>query len=62
MKIKRETCRGLVAGLLLGTAMLIGTAFAGEGSPEIDPGMVTGGLTILGVGIVLVIERYRSRP
>jgi hypothetical protein len=30
-------------------------------TPEIEPGMATGGRTILGVGIVLLLERYRAR-
>jgi hypothetical protein len=42
--------------------MLSGTAFAGAvPTPEIDPGVATGGLAVLGVGIFLLIERYRAR-
>jgi len=41
--------------------MLRGTAFAGCVLPEIDPGMATGGLSILGVGAILLIERRRTR-
>ena len=52
----------LVAGFAFASLMLSGTAFAGLAqTPEIDPGMATGGLTILGVGIVLLLERYRAR-
>jgi hypothetical protein len=43
------------------TLMLHGTAFAGFPTPEIDPGMATGGLVILGAGIVLIVERFRAR-
>ena len=50
-----------VVGLGFATLMLSGTAFAGLGAPEIDPGMATGGLAILGVGSFLLIERYRAR-
>jgi hypothetical protein len=55
--------RALVAGFAFASLMLSGTAFAGfpQAAPEIDPGMATGGLTILGVGIVLLVERYRAR-
>ncbi len=41
--------------------MATGTAFAGIGVPEIDPGMATGGLAIAGIGAFLLIERYRAR-
>lgn len=62
MKFNRRVCiRGLVTGFVLGTVMLSGTAFAVAKTPEIDPGMATGGLTILGVGVILLIERYRAR-
>ena len=55
--------RSLIAGFAFASLMLSGTAFAGVTpvAPEIDPGMATGGLTILGVGIILLIERYRAR-
>jgi hypothetical protein len=58
-----STIKGTYAliGFLAATFALVGPAFAGEPTPEIDPGMVTGGLTILGVGIVLLLERYRAR-
>jgi hypothetical protein len=46
---------------LLASLALTGSAFAGHPGPEIDPRMATGGLTILGVGVVLLIERYRAR-
>jgi len=52
--------RALVVGFGFASLMLSGTAFAGFATPEIDPGMATGGLTILGVGIVLLLERYRA--
>jgi hypothetical protein len=62
MKVKLRTrVRGIAAGLLLGTAMLSGTAFAAFGAPEIDPGLAVGGLTILGVGFLLMIEFRRAR-
>jgi hypothetical protein len=50
-------------GFLAATFALVGPAFAGADgvTPEIDPGMATGGLTILGVGIILLVERYRAR-
>jgi hypothetical protein len=41
--------------------MLSGTAFAGFSAPEIDPGLAVGGLTILGVGLLLLIELRRAR-
>jgi len=53
--------KALVVSLAAATLMLSGTAFAGSPGPEIDPGMATGGLTILGVGVFLLIERYRAR-
>ena len=58
MKLAGSIARSLVVGALV-AFMLGGTAFAGIGTPEIDPGMATGGLTVLGVGIVLLLERYR---
>lgn len=53
----------LIAGVGLGFALLMrnGSAFAGFGVPEIDPGMTTGSLAILGIGALLLIERYRAR-
>jgi hypothetical protein len=62
MKLKRRTyVRGLVVGFVSGTAMLSGTAFAGFAAPEIDPGLAVGGLTILGVGLLLLIEIHRAQ-
>ena len=58
MKITGTFARNLIAAAVA-ALMLGGTAFAGLNTPEIDPGMATGGLTILGVGVVLLIERYR---
>jgi hypothetical protein len=58
MKIARISTHILIAGAVVALA-LSGSAFAGTFTPEIDPGMATGGLTILGVGIVLLLERYR---
>ena len=62
MKIAGSFARTLIAGAAV-ALMLGGTAFAGNvpivGTPEIDPGMAVGGLTILGVGVVLLLERYR---
>jgi hypothetical protein len=62
--VVRKITSSLAAGLVLATLMLTGTAFAGlsTAAPEIDLGMATGGITILGVGIILLIERYRARP
>ena len=53
--------RALVAGFVLGSMMFGGTAFAAFGAPEIDPGMATGGLTILGVGFILLMEYRRAQ-
>jgi len=62
MKLKRGIyLRGLVAGFVCGTVMLSGTAFAIVPTPEMDPGMAVGGLTILGVGLLLLIEIRRVR-
>jgi hypothetical protein len=47
--------------LAISSLMLSGKAFAGVAAPEIDPAMATGGLTLLGVGVLLLIERYRAR-
>ena len=39
-----------------------GNAFAGLASvPELDPGAATGGIALVAVAAVLLIERYRSR-
>jgi hypothetical protein len=62
MKAINGTCaRALVVGFAVVSLMVSGKAFAGDNVPEIDPGMATGGLTLLGVGVVLLIERYRAR-
>ncbi|HXN84754.1 MAG TPA: hypothetical protein VN867_01730 [Candidatus Binataceae bacterium] len=57
MTIGKTLTRSLIAGTLV-ALMMNGTAFAGFPTPEIDPGMAAGGLTILGLGIVLLLERY----
>ena len=53
---------GALASLAV-LSLLPGAAFAGIPIPvpEIDPGMATGGLALLAVGAVLLIERYRRR-
>jgi len=62
MKFERGIyTRGLLTAFAFGIVMLGGTACAGVTAPEIDPGMAVGGLTVLGVGIALLIERYRQR-
>lgn len=62
MKFKSTNLvRGFAAGFIMATAMMTGTAFAAFGAPEIDPGMAVGGLTILGVGLLLLIEVRRAR-
>jgi hypothetical protein len=39
-----------------------GTAFAGTvGVPEIDPGTAGGGISLLTVCTILILERYRRR-
>jgi len=53
--------RALFGAFAVASLMLSGNAFASAPSPEIDPGMAAGGLAVLGVGIVLLIERYRAR-
>ena len=58
--LSRTYVRGLVVGFVAASLMLSGNAFATP-VPEIDPGMATGGLTVLGAGIFLLIERYRAR-
>jgi hypothetical protein len=59
--LRRTYARASVAGFAFASLMLSGTAFAGVTTPEIDLGMATGGLTILGVGVILLLERYRAR-
>jgi hypothetical protein len=62
MKISTGTYVSAICGAFaVASLMLSGRAFAGVAVPEIDPGMATGGLAVLGVGIVLLIERYRAR-
>ncbi len=38
-----------------------GTASAGITVPELDPGTASGGIALVAVAAVLLIERYRSR-
>ena len=58
-RINGTYVRALIVGFVAASSMLSGYAFAAV--PEIDPGMASGGLTVLGVGIFLLIERYRAR-
>ncbi|HXN84759.1 MAG TPA: hypothetical protein VN867_01755 [Candidatus Binataceae bacterium] len=63
MKISTETlARSLVAGAII-TLMMSGAAYAAAPAPtpEIDPGMAVGGLTILGIGMALMLERFRRK-
>jgi hypothetical protein len=42
--------------------LFCGNAFAGLlGVPEIDPGTASGGIALVAVAAVLLVERYRSR-
>ncbi|HXN84758.1 MAG TPA: hypothetical protein VN867_01750 [Candidatus Binataceae bacterium] len=59
MKVTKVHARILLVGALA-VLMLGGKAFAGGSTPEIDPGMAAGGLTLLGVGIVMLLERSRK--
>jgi hypothetical protein len=59
MNITGTLVRAFTVGALT-ALMLCGKAFAGEGTPEIDPGMAAGGLTLLGVGVVMLLERHRK--
>jgi len=38
-----------------------GKAFAGAPVPELDPGAASGGIALIAVAAVLLVERYRSR-
>jgi hypothetical protein len=58
MKFAGTIARTLIAGAVVALT-LGGTALADTPTPEIDPGLATGGLTILGLGVVLLLERYR---
>ena len=52
---------------LAGILLLSSAAFAGAASPaivavpEIDPGTAGGGLALLGIGAIFLIEQYRRR-
>jgi len=42
--------------------LLCGTAFAGVSAvPELDPGTASGGVALVAVAAVLLVERYRGR-
>jgi hypothetical protein len=62
MKISTGTlARSLIAGAII-ALMMSGSAYAfPTGTPEMDPGMAVGGLTILGVGMALMLERFRRK-
>jgi hypothetical protein len=61
-KMMGTHARALIVGFAVASLMLSGKAFAGVAAvPELDPGMTVGGLTLLGIGVLLVIERYRAR-
>jgi len=41
--------------------LFCGSAFAGALVPELDPGTATGGIALVAVAAILLVERYRSR-
>jgi len=43
--------------------LLCGNAFAGvvTAAPELDPGTASGGIALVAVAAILLVERYRSR-
>jgi hypothetical protein len=45
----------------LATFVYSGNLFAAVGGPELDPASATTGITVLSIGAIYLIERYRRR-
>ena len=59
MKLSQTILRTLAVAI---PALLCsGTAFAGAPVPELDPGTASGGIALIAVAGVLLVERYRRR-
>ncbi len=59
MKLSRVFLRTLAVAIL--PLLWCGTASAGTLVPELDPGTASGGIALVAVAVVLLVERYRSR-
>jgi hypothetical protein len=60
MKRMKPIVRVIAAAAL--PVLWCGSAFAGVAAvPELDPGTASGGIALVAVAAVLLIERYRSR-
>jgi hypothetical protein len=59
MKLPQAVLRTLAVAAL--PLLWCATASAGAGVPELDPGTATGGIALVAVAAVLLVERYRSR-
>jgi hypothetical protein len=61
MKPSQAALRTLAVAIV--SLLWCGNAFAGftVGVPELDPGTANGGIALVAVAAVLLIERYRSR-
>jgi hypothetical protein len=51
--------------LILGICALVlggvGTSWAGQPAPELDPGTAAGGFALVAGAVLLIVERYRRR-
>jgi len=58
-----ELSQTILRTLAVAIAALLwsGTAFAGAPVPELDPGTASGGIALIAVAGVFLLERYRSR-
>ena len=59
MKLSQTILRTLAVAIA--ALLWSGTAFAGAPVPELDPSTASGGIALIAVAGVLLLERYRSR-
>jgi hypothetical protein len=61
MKLSQAALRTLAVAIL--PLLWCGNAFAGivTAAPELDPGTASGGVALVAVAAILLVERYRAR-
>jgi hypothetical protein len=61
MKLSQAALRTLAVAIL--PLLWCGNAFAGiaTAAPELDPGTASGGIALVAVAAILLVERYRAR-
>jgi hypothetical protein len=59
MKLSQVVLRAMAVAIV--PMLWCGNAFAGVGVPELDPGTASGGIALVAVAGILLLERYRAR-